>query len=86
MQMGLKLYESLQNKGIECLLDDRSERYGAKIADFELIGLPFGIVVGKGLEKGEIELIRRKNLQKESLGVADFDALVSKILEVCQCD
>lgn len=86
MQMGLKLYESLQSKGIECLLDDRSERYGAKIADFELIGLPFGIVVGKGLEKGEIELIRRKNLQKESLGVADFDALVSKILEVCQCD
>lgn len=86
MQMGLKLYESLQNKGVECLLDDRSERYGAKIADFELIGLPFGIVVGKGLEKGEIELIRRKNLQKESLEVADFDALVSKILEVCQCD
>ncbi len=68
------------------MLDDRAERYGAKIADFELIGLPFGIVVGKGLEKGEIELIRRKDLAKESLGIQDFDALISKIFEVCQCD
>ena len=86
MQMSFKLYETLQNVGIECLLDDRAERYGAKIADFELIGLPFGIVVGKGLEKGEIELIKRENLEKVCLNIQDFDALISKLLEAFQCD
>ncbi len=85
MQMGTKLYEELKNAGIECLLDDRSERYGAKIADFELIGIPFGIVVGKSLEKGEIELIKRANLEKESLSIHDFNALLHTLLGVFKC-
>lgn len=85
MQIGTRLYEALKNAGIECLLDDRSERYGAKIADFELIGIPFGIVVGKSLEKGEIELIRRENLSKESLKIQDFNALLHTLLEAFKC-
>ncbi|TLD89081.1 proline--tRNA ligase [Helicobacter sp. MIT 05-5294] len=85
MRFAEKLYESLKTAGIECLLDDRTERYGAKIADFELVGLPFGIVVGKGLEKGEIELIRRKDLSKEILQVQDFNALVESLREVFLC-
>ncbi len=85
MQMGTNLYKALQNAKIECLLDDRAERYGAKIADFELIGLPFGIVIGKGLEKGEIELIRREDLTKETLSVQNFDALLQTLLKVFQC-
>ena len=85
LAMGEKIYEALQNAGIECLLDERAERYGAKIADFELIGILFGIVVGKGLEKGEIELIRREKLEKESLEIADFDALLQKLIGILKC-
>ncbi|MCI5969487.1 proline--tRNA ligase [Helicobacter sp.] len=81
LEMGEKIYTALSAEGIECLLDDRGERYGAKIADFELIGLPFGIIVGKGLEKGEIEFVRRKDLSKQVLKVSDFRALIAGLKE-----
>lgn len=79
LQMGEKIYALLCEAGIECLLDDRVERYGSKIADFELIGVPFGIVVGKGLQNGEIELIRRKDLSKEILRISELAMLVEKL-------
>ncbi len=81
MQMGLKIYESLEALGISCLLDDRAERYGAKIADFELIGLPFGIIVGKELQNGIVEFIQRKDLKKKSLKIDDFQALIQNVKE-----
>lgn len=81
LEMGEKIYTALNKEGIECLLDDRAERYGAKIADFELIGFPFGIIIGKGLEKGEIELVRRKDLSREVLKVSDFIALIAELKE-----
>ena len=81
LEMGEKIYTALNKEGIECLLDDRAERYGAKISDFELIGFPFGIIIGKGLEKGEIELVRRKDLSREVLKVSDFIALIAELKE-----
>ena len=41
-----KIYEALENAGIEVLLDDRNERPGVKFADMELIGIPLRITVG----------------------------------------
>ncbi|WP_299548409.1 proline--tRNA ligase [uncultured Helicobacter sp.] len=82
LEMGEKLYASLSAEGIACLFDDRTERYGAKISDFELMGLPFGIIIGKGLEKGEIEFVRRKDLSKEVLKVADFITLIKEIKDL----
>ena len=48
-KFALELESALESAGIEVLLDDRDERFGVKMADFELIGNPFGVVVGKGL-------------------------------------
>lgn len=61
------LYESLQAQGVSVLLDDRKERFGFKMKDFELVGVPYGIVVGKGLSEGSVELIERATLQKEQI-------------------
>ena len=88
LEMGERIYNALCAEGVECLLDDRGERYGVKISDFELIGFPFGIIVGKGLEQGEIELILRKGLKKESLKIDDFAqciAQLTRILQGLQC-
>ncbi len=79
MEYARNLYRALQERGIECILDDREERYGAKIADFELIGIPYALIVGKGLNEGNIEFIQRKNLLKEKLD--SRDCVVEKILE-----
>ncbi len=59
-----RLYADLKARGVEVLLDDRDDRYGAKMADFELVGIPLGVVVGKGLAEGEVELVERENLEK----------------------
>jgi prolyl-tRNA synthetase len=37
---------ALAERGVEALLDDRSERPGVKFADADLIGCPYRIVVG----------------------------------------
>jgi len=43
------LYETLTQKGIEVLYDDRDERPGAKFADAELMGIPYRVTVSSRL-------------------------------------
>lgn len=71
------LYESLKAKGVEVLLDDRNERFGFKMSDFELIGFPYAVVVGKEFKEGKVELVSRKTLEKEGVGV---DVVETEIL------
>ena len=59
------LYQELTAQGIEVLLDDRDERIGVKFNDFDLIGLPIRIVVGKKASEGIIEF--KKRLDNESI-------------------
>ncbi|RAX53011.1 proline--tRNA ligase [Helicobacter sp. 16-1353] len=61
------LYENLKKCGIEVIIDDRDVRFGSKMADFELIGFKNAIIVGKALNNGKIELVRRKTLEKLQL-------------------
>lgn len=71
-KFALELESALESVGIEVLLDDRDERFGVKIADFELIGNPFGVVVGKGLANDEVELIIRDGLIKEKVASSEI--------------
>lgn len=73
------LYNALQKEGVEVLLDDRDERYGSKMADFELLGIPYAVIVGKGLVEGQVELVNRANLQK---GIVSADDILGRILEL----
>ncbi len=59
------IYEELKEKGIEVILDDRNERFGFKMGDFELIGFPYALIVGKGLRNDEVEVVERKTLEKK---------------------
>ena len=72
------LYETLQKSGKRVLLDDRNERFGFKMSDFELFGFPKAVIVGKGLKEGKVEIVDRKTLQKEE---ASVDEVTSKLLE-----
>ncbi len=60
-----KLYRELGDRGFEVLLDDRSERFGFKMSDFELIGIPVAVIVGKGLSEGNVEIVDRSTLEKK---------------------
>lgn len=66
------LYAQFAKAGIEALYDNTEDRAGAKFARMDLIGLPWQIVVGpKGLEKGVVELKRRKTGEKIELSLED---------------
>ena len=81
MSFANELYEGLKNEGFEVLLDDRDERFGVKINDFELMGFPYAVVLGKGLENDEVELIERKGLNKSIVKSTElFEFLKDKLV------
>jgi prolyl-tRNA synthetase len=54
------LYEQMMTAGIEVVIDDRGERPGAMFADWELIGVPYRVVVGeRSLKEGFVEVQAR---------------------------
>lgn len=68
MQTAESIYQALLEKGVDVIIDDRSERPGVKFKDSELIGFPIRIGVGaRGLKENIVELKPRKgDLQKVS--------------------
>jgi len=63
-----QIYADLMAAGVEVILDDRGERPGAMFADWELIGVPYRIVVGeKSLKEGFIEFQARSETQAKKI-------------------
>ena len=61
-----KLYQELEDLGVEVLYDDRDERAGVMFADMELIGIPHVITVGaKALANGQLEYKNRRTGERE---------------------
>jgi prolyl-tRNA synthetase len=55
-----KLAAQLEAGGKSVILDDRQKvSPGVKFSDAELIGVPHIVIVGKGLESGEVDLWNR---------------------------
>ena len=68
---GEKLYEELQQAGLEVLLDDRDERAGVKFKDADLIGIPYRVTIGKKVADGVVELFDRGTKQSEDVKIAE---------------
>jgi prolyl-tRNA synthetase len=69
-KMSVQLYETLEQKGIECILDDRDERAGVKFKDADLIGIPLRITLGqKLLVDGVVEVRIRATGEVKTLAV-----------------
>ena len=67
-----KLYQDLLSAGIEVILDDRGERPGAMFADWELIGVPYRVVIGeRGLKEGQLEFQARTDAEASAVPVGD---------------
>lgn len=59
-----EVYQALKKERLSVLLDDRNERFGFKMKDYELLGFPYALIVGKELEEGFVEIVERKTLEK----------------------
>ncbi len=81
LNAGLKIYEDLKKAGISVILDDRKkERFGFKMGDFELIGFPYAIIIGKKLKDGFVELVNRKTGEKTDVAIEEVGTKIKEIL------
>lgn len=71
VKFAFELYESLKKAGVSVIIDDRNERFGVKMNDFELIGFPYALLVGKEFANGKVEFITRDGLSKEAIEAND---------------
>ncbi|EDQ00853.1 proline--tRNA ligase [Shewanella benthica] len=72
--MAEKLYQDLNDAGIEVLFDDRKERPGVMFADMELVGLPHVVVIGdRNIDNGVFEYKNRRTGEKRDI---PFDQLL----------
>jgi prolyl-tRNA synthetase len=68
-----QLYAVLQAAGIDVMLDDRGERPGAMLADWELIGVPHRVVIGeRGLKDGQVEYQGRREAAATAVPLAQI--------------
>ena len=74
--LGEKLYETLRAQGVDVLLDDRKERFGSKIKDYELIGVPHAVIIGKKLAEGMVEFVTRDGMKKEEVQVTEIETFL----------
>ncbi len=82
-QAAQALYQGLQAKGIDVLLDDRDERPGSKFKDADLLGIPIRVTVGKRLaDGGMVEIRQRQDGQTTELPLAEaVDTLVQMVAQ-----
>ena len=60
-----KIYQELNAKGFEPLLDDRDLRLGFKLKDSDLIGIPYKLIVGKTFtQEGKVEIESRQGVKE----------------------
>ncbi|SFZ98323.1 Prolyl-tRNA synthetase, bacterial type [hydrothermal vent metagenome] len=76
--LGEKLYSSMLEKGVDVILDDRKDRFGAKMKDYELIGIPYAVVIGKKLADGNVEFIERRGMVKNEVSALEIENILKE--------
>jgi prolyl-tRNA synthetase len=72
-----QLHDDMVAQGIDVVLDDRGERPGAMFADWELIGVPWRVVLSdRGLKAGTVEMQGRRETAAQTLPAAELMATV----------
>ena len=59
----IKIYEYMKSKNIDVIIDDTEENFSSKIKKFNLLGIPYQIMIGK---KSENDLIEFKEIGSDS--------------------
>ena len=80
IEVANKLYDELNNLGIDTILDDRKERPGVKFNDMDLIGIPVRITVGKKVEEDKVEFKMRNSEEVELVEIKDVVEKVKQLL------
>jgi prolyl-tRNA synthetase len=76
-----KVYSLLEKSGAEVLWDDRDESAGVKLADADLIGIPYRIIVSdKTLAKDSVEIKSRSESKVQFVKIKDLNVWIKKVI------
>ena len=79
------LHDALVLAGIDVVLDNRGERPGAMFADWELIGVPYRVVIGeRGLKEGQVEFQGRTESAAQNIPLASIKDHVTAAVQAKQ--
>lgn len=81
LESGNKLYEELNNIGIDALIDDREERAGVKFNDMDLLGIPIRITIGKKITEDILEIKLRS---EDTIQECKTEETIQKIKEILE--
>jgi len=74
------LIGDLEAAGVSVLYDDRKVSAGVKFNDADLLGMPTIVVVGRGLQRGVIEVKDRRSGERTDVEVADAAAHIAGVV------
>lgn len=76
-----KLYEELQNMGVEVIYDDRKVSAGVMFSDADLLGVPYRVIVSpRNMKQGAVEVVSRDKSFSEMLSIDTAKEEIIKIL------
>ena len=76
-----KLYEELQNMGVEVIYDDRKVSAGVMFSDADLLGVPYRVIVSpRNMKQGVVEVVSRDKSFSEMLSLDTAKEEIIKIL------
>ncbi|MCR4963568.1 MAG: proline--tRNA ligase [Firmicutes bacterium] len=76
------LYQDLQDRGVETVIDDRKERPGVKFNDGDLLGFPLRVVIGKKCrETGMAEIKVRATGEVKEVALDEVTATVQDMVD-----
>ncbi len=76
------LYEFLKKNNLDPILDDTSENPSSKFKNFDLIGIPFQVIIGSKLKDNEYEF---KELGKDK-EILSKDQIINRLKEIYAID
>ncbi len=67
LEKASNIYNTLKNNNLDVLIDDTDENLSSKIKKFNLLGIPFQIIIGKNFNEKKIEF---KEIDKEPVFIS----------------
>jgi len=81
LNCGEMLYKTLNDMGVDTLIDDRTERAGVKFNDIDLLGIPIRITIGKKISDNIIEIKTRADETVKECKVDEAVEVVKTIIQ-----
>ena len=75
LEKAVNIYNLLKKSGLDVLIDDTDENLSSKIKKFNLLGIPYQIIIGKNFNENKIEF---KEIDREPIYIS-LEDIIKKI-------